>query len=219
MSILASFWILLLSILLQSVRDNLVIEQQQQYCCKLSSRVVFNVLVIIHIYIYQWEVYLRMKLLDHSIYCEMYWYMLFLFSDSVMSDSLPPHGLQHSRLPRPSSFPRTCSNSCPLSDDAIQPSHPLSSPSPPAFYLSQHQGLFQWVGSSHQVTQFWSCSISPSSEYSGFIFFRIDWFDLLAVQGSLKNLLQQQFESINYFVLSFLYGLIHMSVCDYWKKT
>ena len=144
------------------------------------------------IYIYQWEVYLRMKLLDHSIYCEMYWYILFLFSDSVMSDSLPPHGLQHSRLPCPSSFPRTCSNSCPLSDDAIQPSHPLSSPSPPAFYLSQHQGLFQWVGSSHQVTQFWSCSISPSNEYSGLTSFRIDWFDLagLILQGTLKSLLQ-----------------------------
>ena len=106
-----------------------------------------------------------------------------------MSDSLQPYGLEHSRLPCPSSSPRTCSNSCPLSDDAIQPSHPLSSPSPPAFYLSQHQGLFQWVGSSHQVTQFWSCSISPSDEYSGFIFFRIDWFDLLAVQGTLKSLL------------------------------
>ena len=57
-----------------------------------------------------------------------------------------------------------------LVGDAIQPSHPLSSPSPPAFNLSQHQGLL--------------------NEYSGLISFRIDWFDLLAVQETLKSLLQ-----------------------------
>ena len=70
--------------------------------------------------------------------------------------------------------------------DAIQPSHPLSSPSPPAFNLSQHQGLFQWW------PKYWSFgfSISPSSEYSGLISFRIDWFHLLSVQGTLKSLLQ-----------------------------
>ena len=76
--------------------------------------------------------------------------------------------------------------------DAIQPSHPFSSPSPPAFNLSQHQGLFQWVSSSHQVAKYWSFGfrISPSNEYTGLISFRIDWFDLLAVQGTLKSLLQ-----------------------------
>ena len=76
--------------------------------------------------------------------------------------------------------------------DAIQPSHPLSSLSPPAFNLSQHQGLFQWVSSSHQVVKVleFNFSISSSNEYSGFIFLRIDWFDILAVQGNLKSLLQ-----------------------------
>ena len=76
--------------------------------------------------------------------------------------------------------------------DAIQPSHPLLSPYPPAFNLSQHQSLFQWVSSSHQVTEVWSFSfsISPSSEYLGLISFRMDWFDFLAVQGTLKSLLQ-----------------------------
>ena len=76
--------------------------------------------------------------------------------------------------------------------DAIQPSHPLSSPSPPVFNLSQHQGLFQWVSSSHQVAKYWSFSfnISPSNEHSGLISFRMDWLDLLAVQGTLKSLLQ-----------------------------
>ena len=74
----------------------------------------------------------------------------------------------------------------------IQPSHPLFSPSPPVFHLSQHQGLFKWVSSLHQVAKYWSFSfsISPSNEYSGLISFRMDWFDLLAVQATLKSLLQ-----------------------------
>ena len=76
--------------------------------------------------------------------------------------------------------------------DAIQPSHPLSSPSPPALNLSQHQGCFQWVHSSYQVAKYWSISlsISPSNEYLGMTSFTIDWFDLLVVQGTLKSLLQ-----------------------------
>ena len=76
--------------------------------------------------------------------------------------------------------------------DAIQPSHPLSSPSPPGLKLSQHEGLFKLVSSSHQVAKMWSFSfsISLSNEYSGLISFRIDWFDLFAVQGTLKSLLQ-----------------------------
>ena len=76
--------------------------------------------------------------------------------------------------------------------DAIQPSHPLLSPSPPAFNLFQHQGLFHRVSSLHQVAKYWgfSFSISPSNEYSGLIYFRINWFDLPAVQGTLKSLLQ-----------------------------
>ena len=73
---------------------------------------------------------------------------------------------------------------------AIQPSHPLSSPSPPAFNLSQHQGLFQWVGSSHQVVKYWSFSISPSNEYSGLISFRLDDWISLQSKGLSKSLLQ-----------------------------
>ena len=73
--------------------------------------------------------------------------------------------------------------------DAIQPSHPLSSPSPPTCNLFLHQGIFKWVSSSHQEAKLWSFSISPSSEYSGLISFRMDWLDFLAVQGTLKSLL------------------------------
>ena len=76
--------------------------------------------------------------------------------------------------------------------DAIQPSHPLSSISPPAFSLAQHQGLFKWVSSLHQVARYWSFiyRISPSNEYSGLISFRMEWMYLLAAQVTLKILLQ-----------------------------
>ena len=79
--------------------------------------------------------------------------------------------------------------------DAIQPSHFLLSPSPPAYNLSQHQG--NWLFSNESVLQvrwpkYWSFtfSISPSNEYLGLISFRMDWLDLLAVQGTLKSFLQ-----------------------------
>ena len=76
--------------------------------------------------------------------------------------------------------------------DAIQPSHPLSSPSPPAPNPSQHQGLFQWVSSPMRWPKYWSFSfnISPSNEHPGLISFRMVWLDLLEVQGTLKRLLQ-----------------------------
>ena len=99
--------------------------------------------------------------------------------------------------------------------DAIQPSHPLSSPSPPALNLSQHQGLFQGVNSSLQVAKElelkFSFSVSPSSEYSGFISFRIDWFDLLAVQGTLQSLLQHHSSKVSILLLSafFMVQLSH----------
>ena len=76
--------------------------------------------------------------------------------------------------------------------DGIQQSHPLLSPSPPAFNLCQHHGLFQWISSSHQWPKYrsFSFSINPSSEYSGLIYFRIDWLDILVIQETLKSLLQ-----------------------------
>ena len=76
--------------------------------------------------------------------------------------------------------------------DAIQPSHPLSSSSPPVLNLSQHQGLFTWVSSSHQVAKVLEFQLhhQSSNEHPGLISFRMDWLDLLAVQGTLKSLLQ-----------------------------
>ena len=76
--------------------------------------------------------------------------------------------------------------------DVIQPSHPLLASSPPTFNLSQQQGLSNESVLHFSWPKYWSYSfsISPSNEYSKLISFRIDWFDLLAVQGTLKSLLQ-----------------------------
>ena len=97
--------------------------------------------------------------------------------------------------------------------DTIQPPHLLLPPSPLALNLSQLQGLFQWVCSSHQVAKVlsFSFSISPSYKYSGLISFRIDWFDLLAVQGTLKSLLQYHSSKASVFQCSafFMVQLSH----------
>ena len=96
--------------------------------------------------------------------------------------------------------------------NGIQPSHPLSSPSPPALNLSQHQGLFKWVSSLHQVAKVWSFSfnISPSNEHPGPISFRTDWLDLLVVQGTLKNLLQQHYSKASILQHSAFF-IVHLS--------
>ena len=121
------------------------------------------------------------------------------FSRSIVSDSLQPHGLQHARLPCSSPTLRACSNSCPwsqwcnstISSSVIPFSSRLQSfPASGSFQMS-------WVFSNELVLyirwpKYWSFSfsISPSNEYSGLISFRMDWLDLLAVQGTLKSLLQ-----------------------------
>ena len=106
-----------------------------------------------------------------------------------MSDSLQSHGLQHARLPCPSPTPGAFSNSCPLSwwcHPTVSSLVLLSSIFPSIRVFSKESVLrIRWP-------KYWSFSfsISLSNEYSGLIFFRIDWFDLFAVQGTLKSLLQ-----------------------------
>ena len=105
--------------------------------------------------------------------------------------------------------------------DAIQPSHSLLPSSPLAFSLSQHHGLFRWVGSSYQVAKVLELQLQHQSfhEYSALISFMIDWFDLLIVEGTLKNLLQHHSsKASNSLVLSLLYGTTLTSVHDYWKN-
>ena len=105
--------------------------------------------------------------------------------------------------------------------DAIQPSHPLSSPSPPAFNLSQHQGLFQWVSSSHQVAKVLEFQLRHQSFQWIFRtdFLRMDWLDLLEVQGTLKSLLQHHISkaSIPWHSAFFIVQLL-TSTHDYWKN-
>ena len=122
------------------------------------------------------------------------WPTLVQFSRSVVSDSLRPHELQHhAGLPVHHQLLEFTQIYVHWVSDVIQPSHPLSYPSPPAPNPSQHQGLFQWVSSSHQVAkvlefqlQHQSFQWTPRTPIS----FRMDWLDLLAVQGTLKSLLQ-----------------------------
>ena len=115
-----------------------------------------------------------------------------MFSHSVMSDSLQPHGLQHTRLPCPSTISQSLLKL--MSIELMMPSnnlilcHPLlllPSIFPSIGVFSIESALcIRWP-------KFWnfSFSINPSSEYSGLISFRIDWFDFLAVQGTLNSLL------------------------------
>ena len=114
------------------------------------------------------------------------------FNRSIMSNSLRLHGLQHTRPSCPSSTPRVYSNSCPLS----QWCHPTISSSVVPFSSCLQSfpasGSFQMSWFFTSGGQYWSFSfsISPSNKYSGLMSFRMDWLDLLAVQGTLKSLLQ-----------------------------
>ena len=129
------------------------------------------------------------KDVSHSVQQLFYISNLVLFSCSVVSDSLQPYGLQHARLPSPSPSLGACSNSWLLS----WPSNHLVFCCPllllPLVFPSIR--VFSNESTLHiRWPKYWSFSISPSSEYSGLISFRIDWFDLLAVQETLKSLLQ-----------------------------
>ena len=112
-----------------------------------------------------------------------------LFSCSVVSDSLPPYGLQHARLPCLSLFPRVCSNSCPLSwwchpavlsSVALFFSYPQSLPASGSFPVVNSASDGQSIGAS-------ASSISPSNEYSRLIFFRTDLFDLCSPRDSQES--------------------------------
>ena len=98
--------------------------------------------------------------------------------------------------------------------DAIQPSHPLSSPSPPAFKLSQHKVFSNESVLCIKWPKYWtfSFSISPSNEYSGLIPFRMEWLDLLAVQGTLKSLLQHHSLKVSILRCSALF--MYVNICE-----
>ena len=143
------------------------------------------------------------------------------FSLSVVSDSLRPHGLQHARLPCPSPTPRVYSNSCASVTDAIQPPHPLSSPLLPPSIFPRIRVFSNESVLRIRCRKYWSFSfsISPSNEYSGLISFSIDWLDLLAVQGTLKSLLQHHSSKASILQCSAFFTVPTLtSIHDYWKK-
>ena len=139
-----------------------------------------------------------------------------------MSDSLQPQGLQHARLPCPSPTPRACSNSCP--SELVMPSNHLILCCPLLLLPSTFPSIKVFSSGSvlHiQWPKYWSFSfsISPFNEYTGLISFRIDWFDLLAVQKPLKSLHQHHSsKASNSPVLSFLYSPTLTSIHNYWKN-
>ena len=123
-------------------------------------------------------------------------FVVYWFSSIQLLKSCPtlcnPMDCSTSGLPVHHQLPEFTQTHVHQVSDAIQPSHPLSSPSPPAFNLSQHQVLSNESVLCIRWPKYWSFSfsISPSNVHPGLISFRMDWLDLLAVQGTLKSLLQ-----------------------------
>ena len=141
----------------------------------------------------------------------------FQFSHSVVSDSLQPHGLQHTRPPCPSPTPGACSNSCPSSWWC----HPNISSSVIPFNLSQHQGLFKWVSSLHQVVKGLEFQLQHQSFQSMFrTDFLYDWLvgSPCSPRDSQESSPTPQFKSISSSALSFLYGPTLTFIHDYWKN-
>ena len=166
------------------------------------------------IYLKFWETWGNIKNMHSSVQ----------FSHSFVSDSLWSHGLQHSRPPCPSANPGVHPNSCPPSwwhhptiSSSVIPfsSCPQSLPATGSFQMSQALHI-RWP-------KYWSLrfNISPSNEHPGLVSFKMDWLDLLLVQGTLKSLLQHHSSKASILklsALSFLYSPSLTSIHDYWKN-
>ena len=145
------------------------------------------------------------------ILCDICGFRVFYFSRSVMSSD--PMNCSTAGIPVHHQLPELTQTHVHWVSDAIQPSHPLSSPSPPTFNLSQHQGLFKWVSCLHQVAKVLEFQLQHQSfhEYLGLIFFRMDRLDVLAAQGALKSLLQHHSSKASILWCSaFLYSNSHI---------
>ena len=145
----------------------------------------------------------------------------YMFSSVTHScPTLQPHESQHARAPCPSPTPEFTQTHIHRVSDAIQPSHPLSSPSPPAHNSSQRQSLFQWVNSLHEVAKVleFSFSIIPSKEHPGWS--PSEWTGWISLQSkdSEESFPTPQFKSINSSALSFLHSPTLTSIHDHWKN-
>ena len=183
----------------------------------------------VKLYISKLRILLHPSLIENNICATMYkignrWEPQFSsiqFSRSVVSDFLRPHGLQYARppCPLPTKFTQTHVH---WVGDAIQPSHPLSFPSP-TFSLSQHQGLFQLVSSLHQVAKVLEFQLQHQSFQW---IFRTDFLNgLIGLIGSLcsprvsqASSPASQFKNMNSLALSFLYSPTLTPIHDYWKN-
>ena len=128
---------------------------------------------------------------------------LLLFSHSATSNSSQPHDCSTPGFSTLHHLPELAQTHVHCVDDTIQPSHPLLPSNFPSIMVFSNELALRIRWPKHWSVTF---SISPSSEYSGLISFKIDCFDLLAVQGTLKNLLQQHSSKVSCLTLSLLYG-------------
>ena len=176
-----------------------------------------------------WLLYTCHSCLSHfpraSLFPEIqeYWHAV-QFSHSVMSDPLRPHELQHARPPCPSPAPRVYSNKFMCIKSVMPSSHLilccpllLLPPIPPSIRIFSNESTLHM-----RRPNYWSFSfsISPSNEHPGLVSFRMDWLDLLAVQGTLKSLLQHHssLNCINSLALSHLHSPHLTSIHDHWKN-
>ena len=151
------------------------------------------------------------------------WRTCFQFSSVAQSCPAPcdPMDCSMPGFPIPHQLPDLAQTHIHQVGDAIQPSHPLLSPSPLTFNLSQHEGLFQWVSSSHQVAKVLKLQLQHQSFWW---IFRTDFFyDWLvwspcSPRDSQESSPSPQFKSISCLALSFLYGPTLTSIHDYWKN-
>ena len=148
-----------------------------------------------------------------SIFClctfAFHGYFLFLVFSQLCLTFCDPHGLQHARLPCPSPSPGACANS--VSTESVIPSNHLL-PCNPLFLLPSIFPSIRVFSNESALgirwPKYWSFGISPSNEYSGLISFRINWFDLLAVQGTLKGLLQHHSSEASILWLCTVHGIL-----------
>ena len=165
----------------------------------------------------EWHLTQTVRSLGNESVSEVLQIVSVQFRRSVTSDSLRPHGLQHARPPCHHQLLEFTQTHVHWVSDAIQPSHPLSSPSPPAFNLSQHQGLFKWVSSSHQVAKVLELHLQHQSFQW---IFRVDFLQDWLVWSPCcpRDSLAPWFRSINSSGLSLLYGPTLTFIYDYWKN-
>ena len=150
---------------------------------------------------------------------ELSWKRSIQFSCSVVANSWYPMNRSTPGLPVHLQLPESTQTHVHWASDAIQPSHPLSSPSPPALNLSQNHGFSNESALRIRWPKNWSFSfkVSPSNAHPGLLSFRMDWFDLLELQGTPKSLLQHHSSKASILRCSafFIVQLSHPTIAEY----